>query len=99
LATANVFYRDVSHIIQIVIQVLFYVTPIIYSLDDFPSKYRWIFKLNPLVYLLNGFRLSVYYGLLPQFQSIAASFVCAFAALFIGFAFFKKHQHEFVYYV
>jgi ABC-type polysaccharide/polyol phosphate export permease len=99
LATANVFYRDVAHIIQIVIQVLFYVTPIIYSLDDFPAKYRWVFKLNPLVYLLNGFRLSVYWGLLPQLQSILASFVCAFAALFIGFWFFKKHQDEFVYYV
>jgi ABC-2 type transport system permease protein len=99
LATANVYYRDVAHIIQIVIQVLFYLTPILYSLDFFPAKYRWLFKLNPLVYLMNGFRLSVYWGELPRFESVIASFVCAFAALFIGFGFFKKHQHEFVFYV
>ena len=99
LATANVYYRDVAHIIQIVIQALFYVTPILYSLDLFPEKYRWAFKLNPLVYLLNGFRLSVYWGQLPKFESVVASFVCAFAALFIGFGVFKKHQHDFVFYV
>ncbi len=99
LATANVYYRDVAHIIQVVIQVLFYVTPIIYSLDAFPEKYRWLFKLNPLVYLMNGFRLSVYWGMLPEYQSVLASFACAFASLYIGFTFFRKHQHEFVFYV
>ena len=66
LATANVYYRDVAHIIQVVIQAWFYVTPIIYSLDFFPEKYRWIFKLNPLVYLLNGFSLICLLGATAQ---------------------------------
>jgi ABC-type polysaccharide/polyol phosphate export permease len=98
-AAANVYYRDVSHILQIVVQVWFYVTPIIYSLDLIPAKYRIFFKLNPLIYVLNGFRLSVYYGLLPTLESVFASFFCAFAALYLGFRIFRKHQHEFVFYV
>lgn len=98
-ATANVYYRDVSHIVQIILSALFYLTPIVYSLDMIPERYRWYFRLNPLTYLLNGFRLSVYYGMLPQAQSVLAGFVCAFAALIIGFEFFRRHQHEFVFYV
>lgn len=98
-AAANVYYRDVAHILQIVLQAWFYITPIIFSIDFFPAKYRWIFKLNPIQYILNGFRLSVYYGLLPSAQSIAVSFICAFGALFIGFALFQKHQNDFVFYV
>ena len=98
-AAANVYYRDVSHILQILLQAWFYVTPIIFSIDFFPEKYRWIFKLNPIQFVLNGFRLSVYYGLLPSPQSIAVSFICAFAALFIGFSIFHRHQNDFVFYV
>jgi lipopolysaccharide transport system permease protein len=98
-AAANVFYRDVSHILQVVLSAWFYVTPIIYSLDFLPQRYRWIFKLNPLIYVINGFRLSVYYGLLPKPQSIAASFLCGFISLFIGYRIFRKYQDDFVFYV
>ena len=98
-AAANVYYRDVSHILQILLQAWFYVTPIIFSIDFFPAKYRWIFKLNPIQFVLNGFRLSVYYGLLPTPQSIAVSFLCAFAALFFGYSIFRRYQNDFVFYV
>jgi len=98
-ATANVYYRDVAHILQVLLSVWFYVTPIIYSLDFIPEKHRWIFKLNPLIYVVNGFRLSVYYGMLPKAQSIVASFVCGLVSLFIGFAVFRKYQDDFVFYV
>ena len=98
-ATANVFYRDVAHILQVLLQVWFYVTPILYSVDFFPPSYRWIFRLNPLIFVMNDFRMSVYWGQLPSAQSIIASFVCALLAFFIGFAIFKRYQDSFVYYV
>jgi ABC-2 type transport system permease protein len=98
-ATANVYYRDVSHIIQILLQVWFYVTPILYTIDIFPAKYHWIFKLNPMIFALNDFRLAVYNGKLPELQSIMASFGCGLVALLIGFGVFRKYQSEFVFYV
>lgn len=98
-AAANVFYRDVAHIVQILLSAWFYITPIIYSLDFIPEKYRWVFKLNPIIYVINGFRLAVYYGMLPKAQSVLASFACAFIALFIGFTLFRKYQDNFVFYV
>ncbi len=98
-AAANVYYRDVAHILQVLLNILFYVTPIIYSIDFIPAPDRWMLKLNPLQYLLNGFRLSVYYGQLPRATSILACFVCAFGMLAFGFWIFRKHQDEFVFYV
>ena len=57
-----------------------------------PAKHQWILKLNPIIYVINGFRLSVYYGQLPKLPSIVASFVCAFVSLIIGFSLFRKYQ-------
>jgi ABC-type polysaccharide/polyol phosphate export permease len=98
-ATANVYYRDVAHILQVVLQVWFYVTPILYSIDIFPAHYRWLFRLNPMIFVLNGFRLSVYYGMLPTAQSVVASFACGLVALVIGFEVFRRSQDKFVFYV
>ena len=98
-AAANVFYRDISHILQVVLSAWFYFTPIIYALDFVPPNMRWLFKLNPIIYVINGFRLAIYYGQLPRWQSIVASFICGLTALLVGFAFFRKYQDEFVYYV
>lgn len=98
-ATANVFYRDVAHIVQVIIQLWFYITPILYSIDFFPPQFRWLFKLNPLIYVMNDFRMSIYYGQLPQAQSVIASFICGFLALFLGLSFFRKYEGQFVYYV
>lgn len=98
-ATANVYYRDVAHIVQILLQVWFYVTPIIYPLTIFPASARWMFQLNPLIYPLNDVRLAVYYGQMPRLQSVLASFACGLVALFIGYAIFKKNEDNFVYYL
>lgn len=99
LAAINVFFRDISHIIQIILSAWFYFSPIIYSLDFIPAKHRWLFKLNPMLYVLNGFRLSIYYGLLPQFTSVAMSLACGVAAVLIGYGVFRRYQESFVFYV
>jgi ABC-2 type transport system permease protein len=98
-AAANVYYRDIAHILQVVLSAWFYFTPIIYALDFIPANRQWLFKLNPIIYVINGFRLAIYYGQLPKWPSIVASFACAFIALIIGFAIFRRYQDDFVFYV
>jgi len=98
-ATINVFYRDVSHIVQILLSAWFYFSPVIYSLDFVSSKYRWLFRINPLLYVLNGFRLAIYYGMLPSLKSVGMSLACGITALVIGFTVFRRYQNSFVYYV
>jgi len=98
-AAVNVFFRDISHIIQIILSAWFYFSPIIYSLDFIPAKHRWLFKLNPMLYVLNGFRLSIYYGMLPHLSSVAMSLGCGIAAVLIGHSVFRRFQESFVFYV
>ncbi len=98
-AAANVFFRDVSHIIQIVLAGWFYCSPIIYSLDLLPEKYHVFFRFNPMLYILNGFRLALYYGMLPSVQSAAMSLCCGFGFLILGYRVFRRRQDSFVYYL
>jgi ABC-type polysaccharide/polyol phosphate export permease len=99
VAALNVFYRDVAHIIQIVLSAWFYFTPILFSLDFIAPNHLWILRLNPMLYVLNGFRLAIYYGMLPSWASVAASLGVGVAALTIGYAVFRRYQHAFVFYV
>ena len=98
-AGANVFYRDVSHIVQIVLAAWFYLSPVIYSLEFLPDKYRAFFRLNPMFYVLNHFRLAIYYGQLPTGRSIALLMMIAVSFLFLGYAFFRRAENAFVYYI
>ena len=98
-AAANVFFRDVSHIIQIVLSAWFYFSPVIYSLDFVPARYHLLFRLNPMLYILNGFRLAIYYGQLPTLQSAIASVGCGVGALWAGYYVFRRNQDIFVFYV
>lgn len=98
-AAANVFFRDVSHIVQIVLTGLFYFSPILYSLQFIPERYHILFRLNPLLYILNGFRLAIYYGTLPSLASAVMSVGCGLLTLIIGFSVFRRFQDSFVFYV
>jgi len=98
-AAANVFFRDVSHIIQIVLSGWFYLSPVMYSLDFLPQQYRLFFRLNPMLYILNGFRLSIYYGQLPSLGSVVASVGTGAVFLVLGYVFFRRNQARFVYYL
>lgn len=99
LAMANVFFRDVAHILQVILSAWFYVSPIIYSVDFIPTRYRFFFRLNPMLYLLNGFRLSIYYGLLPSLQSAAVSLGVGALGLVLGYSIFRRYQDTLVFYV
>lgn len=98
-AMANVFFRDMAHILQVVLSAWFYLCPILYPLDVVPQRYRLLFRLNPLTYPLNGFRLAIYYGLLPTPQSMAASLAVGLVTLWIGYRLFRRHEDTLVYYV
>lgn len=99
VAMVNVFFRDMAHILQILLQAWFYFCPVIYSLDFVPSRYRALFRLNPLAYPLNGFRLAIYYGQLPSPQSMAMSLACGVGALILGYKLFQRSQDTLVFYV
>ena len=56
-----VFFRDMGQLVAIVIQFGFWLTPIFWSMKMVPEKYYWIIELNPLVYIIEGYRNSMIY--------------------------------------
>ncbi|CAI6082024.1 ABC transporter permease [Cohnella sp. JJ-181] len=52
----NVFFKDVGQIVSIILQFGFWLTPIFWSFSLVPLKYRIIFEVNPLFYIIQGFR-------------------------------------------
>ncbi len=96
-AAVNVYFRDVTHIVQILLAAWFYFSPIIYSLEFLPVQYHKFFRLNPMLYILDGFRHAIYYGELPSALSIGLSLACGMIALGIGFGVFRRYQDSFVF--
>jgi len=50
------FFRDLSQITQIIVRIGFWFTPIFWNIDKIPLQYQAIVKLNPVFYLVNGYR-------------------------------------------
>lgn len=53
------FFRDLGQIIGIVLQISMWLTPIMWNSSILPSKILWIFKLNPMFYIVDGYRDSM----------------------------------------
>lgn len=87
-----VYARDIQHVIPIVMRALFFLTPLFWNISMFPEKYHNYFKLNPLFYLVEGYRNCLIY---KQFFwsdtfSMTAFWVITFIFLFIGRYTFRK---------
>jgi ABC-type polysaccharide/polyol phosphate export permease len=61
-SSVYLFFPDISNVIGIITRVLFFLTPIFYTIDGFSHTAQMILKLNPLYYIVNGYRDSLLYG-------------------------------------
>ncbi len=57
-----VFFKDMGQFVAMMIQFGFWLTPIFWSIKMVPEKYQWIINLNPIVYIINGYRNSMIYN-------------------------------------
>lgn len=90
-SSINVYIRDFEYIINFIIQMLFYGTPILYSMDIFKgSKIYNIIQLNPLGTIINCYRDILYWGNMPHIKSLLIVIGCSLLMCLIGLAVFKK---------
>jgi len=61
LAALNVFYRDVGQILGVVLNLWFWLTPIVWLTDMIPAEHRWWLQLNPMTYIVTGYKNSFFY--------------------------------------
>lgn len=103
-AALNVYFRDVSHFLQILLLMWFYSTPILYPISLVPQSHtiagfevpiRTIYDLNPMVHFIQAFRALFYDLRVPDGSSFVYMTIGAGLALAIGFSLFKKLEGRF----
>ena len=60
-SAVNVFYRDTSQILGVVISIWFWLTPIVWFMEMVPQQYQFYLTLNPMYYIVDGYRASFVY--------------------------------------
>ncbi len=61
ISAVNLFYKDIGQILNIVLNVWFWMTPIVWPINAVPESYRGIFQLNPMYYIVEGYRAAFLY--------------------------------------
>ncbi len=56
-----VFFKDMGQLVAMLIQFGFWLTPIFWNMNMVPPRYHWIIELNPMVYIIEGYRNSMIY--------------------------------------
>ncbi len=89
-------YRDLIFLIQFGVQLLMYVTPIIYPLSSVPPKYHFIIECNPMTHIIEGFRYAFLGKGACSLFSISYTTILTFVILGIGLILFNKAERTFV---
>jgi homopolymeric O-antigen transport system permease protein len=99
VATLAVFVGDVAHLYQLLVQALFFLTPIVYPAEIVPIQFRWLVQLNPMSVMVDLFRTLLYRGQVPDFSQWLLATGIALIVLCIGWALFAWKADECVYYL
>jgi ABC-type polysaccharide/polyol phosphate export permease len=97
LETGAVFFADIVPVYEVFLMVWMYATPIIYPMDIIPVQWQWLFRLNPMYYLVNLFRQPIYDGVVPSWDVWAISLGITVLALGFGWYLFTSRSHEYAY--
>ena len=93
LSAINVYVRDVEYM---VINMLFYATPILYSSSMFDKGwFIWVFRFNPFAHLINAYRDIFYVHEIPNVVNLLILLGVSVIALIIGYMIFKKLEKRF----
>jgi len=92
-----VFFRDMGQFISIIIQFGFWLTPIFWGIERVPAQYGWIIRLNPVVYIIEGYRNSmIYHKWFWQDMPMTIYFwICTLSLVGLGVFTFKKLRPHF----
>src|SRR6185503_671241 len=87
LSALNVKYRDVKYAIPFLTQIWLFLTPVAYSSSLVPEQWQYVYGLNPMVGVVDGFRWALLGTAAPD-ETLAVSTAATFLLLFGGLLFF-----------
>ncbi|CAG2158769.1 ABC transporter permease [Cupriavidus numazuensis] len=97
LAVVMVYFRDMQHLIGVMLQAWFFVTPIMYQLDAISPRLREIIVLNPMLYFIDLFRAPIYQSVFPSLHTIGIATVLAAVSLVVGLKIFRLYENKLIF--
>jgi lipopolysaccharide transport system permease protein len=91
----NVLYRDVKFVVPFLVQFWMYASPVAYSTSIIPDKWKWIYGLNPMVGVVEGFRWALFGKTAPNISMFLISISIIFVMLITGLYYFKRMEKTF----
>jgi ABC-type polysaccharide/polyol phosphate export permease len=97
LAALDVHYRDVEHILGIVLLAWYFLTPVLFPISLLADKPRELFllQLNPMTGVIVGYQRALLDGLPPDWAMLGYSTAVAFVLFVVGFAYFRRAKDDF----
>lgn len=95
VSSITVYFRDLLHLLGVLIQLLFYATPIVYAMEAVPAALQWILRINPMSYLISAYRSIFYYKTAPDFQGLLIALIMGIGLCIVGYFIFKKLEKRF----
>jgi len=96
LSSFIVFFRDVRFILPLMLQMLMYLSPVFYPIDQVPGNLLPFYLLNPVAVILDSFRRVALYGLPPRWGYLTYAALVSLLVLWVGYLYFKRSEREFV---
>jgi lipopolysaccharide transport system permease protein len=95
LSALAVQYRDVKYALSFAIQFLMYAAPVVYPTSLIPERFRYIYALNPLVGVIEGFRASLLRSMPIPWDLIGIGVLSSLLMLFLGTLYFVRKEAVF----
>ncbi len=95
LSAINVEFRDVSNALPFLTQTMLFLTPVAYASDLIPESWRYVYALNPMVSVINGFRWALLGAEHSPGSSDVLSILVCISVLIGGLYFFKHREARF----
>ena len=95
LSALNVKYRDVRYTMNFLIQFWLFATPVAYPSSIIPAQWRWLYGLNPMAGVVEGFRWALLGKTEPPGALLAVSIAVVILLLVGGLYYFRKMEQEF----
>jgi ABC-type polysaccharide/polyol phosphate export permease len=99
MSSLAVLFVDVTEMYQLLLQALFFLTPIIYPREIILSRFPWALTLNPLYYMVEIVRTPIYDGRLPELGTFLIAVGLALASVALGAWVFTRKADEFAYHI
>ncbi|MGB5685605.1 MAG: ABC transporter permease [Candidatus Electrothrix sp.] len=97
VAAFHVTFRDTQYMLGVLLNFLFYLTPIFYELEAVPDRFRPFYNLNPMAHLIDAYRDILIQGILPQHPvSLIMIAFLGTVLLIIGHGYFVRASYTFV---